>query len=120
MDIGEFCEYCRSRAGRVTEDTPFGDNVLVYKIENKMFALASLTDLPPTVNLKCDPAHAMELRERYEAVREGYHMNKKHWNTIVLDGSVPPREVRTMVDESYDLVVSGLSKKIRERIRKGK
>lgn len=75
-----------------------------------MFALAALDELPPAVNLKCDPDLALELRDRYEQVRPGYHMSKKHWNTVELDGVIPTKEIRKMIDHSYDLVVESLPK----------
>ena len=89
----------------------FGDDVLVFKVAGKMFALAALDELPATVNLKCDPEQALELRDRYEEVRPGYHMNKKHWNTIELSGVIPDGEITKMIDHSYDLVVARLPKK---------
>jgi predicted DNA-binding protein (MmcQ/YjbR family) len=75
-----------------------------------MFAIAALMEVPPAVNLKCDPDLALELRDRYEQVRPGYHMNKKHWNTVVLDGVIPQVEIRKMIDHSYDSVVQSLPK----------
>ena len=116
MDIESFREYCLRRAGTVTESEPFGEGALVFKVEGKMFALAALNEAPPSVNLKCDPEEALALRERYDAVRPGYHMNKRLWNTVVLDGSVPDREVRAMIDASHALVVAGLPKKVRDKI----
>jgi predicted DNA-binding protein (MmcQ/YjbR family) len=110
-------EYCLEKSGKVTEGFPFGEGVLVFKVNKKIFLLLLLDVHPQTMNLKCDPERAVELRERYEAVQPGYHMNKKHWNTIVLDGSVPPREIRAMIDHSYELV-SGDSKKATEQREK--
>ena len=81
-----------------------------------MFAIADLMDVPPRVNLKCDPDLALELRDRYEQVSPGYHMNKKHWNTIELDGVIPEKEIRKMIDDSYDLVVKSLPKSRREKL----
>jgi predicted DNA-binding protein (MmcQ/YjbR family) len=75
-----------------------------------MFALAAIDTVPPSVNLKCDPDFALELRDRYEQVRPGYHMNKKHWNTVLLDGGIPENEIRRMIDQSYELVVKSLPK----------
>ena len=83
-----------------------------------MFALASLDDLPAKVNLKCDPDRALELRDRYEEVQPGYHMSKKHWNTVQLEGAIPSVEIRQMIDHSYDLVVAGLPKAQREGLKK--
>ncbi|HMB91985.1 MAG TPA: MmcQ/YjbR family DNA-binding protein, partial [Rhodothermales bacterium] len=87
-----------------------------FKVMGKMFALLAPDNLPPTLSLKCDPTEALMLRERYVAVRPGYHMNKKHWNTVTLDGSVPGDEIRTMIDASYALVVQGLKKADREKL----
>jgi len=109
MDLAQFREYCLSKP-RATEDTPFGPDVLVFKVSDKMFALAALDEVPTTVNLKCDPDLALELRDRYEQVTPGYHMNKKHWNTVGIEGGVPDPELRKMIDHSYDLVVKGLRK----------
>ena len=108
MNIETFREYCLSKPA-ATEGTPFGPDNIVFKVEGKMFALAALDEVPPAVNLKCDPDLALELRDRYEQVRPGYHMNKKHWNTVVLDGVIPEREIKKMIDHSYDLVVQSLA-----------
>jgi predicted DNA-binding protein (MmcQ/YjbR family) len=94
-------------------DFPFGDDVSVFKIRNKMFALLSLQGEQVWLNLKCDPDRALALRDIFEGVKPGYHMNKKHWNTVVLDGSIPAGEVERMIDHSYGLVVSRLPKKLR-------
>jgi len=90
------------------EDMPFGDSVVVFKVAGKMFGLLSLDEIPPTINLKCDPDRALHLRDTYPAVQPGYHMNKKHWNTITADGSIPRTELLALIDHSYDLVVAGL------------
>ena len=102
MDIESLRLYCISKRD-ATECLPFGDDTLVFKVGGKIFALANL-DGDPTVNLKCDPALAIELRERYSSVIPGYHMNKKHWNTIMLDGSIPDKDIFAWIDHSYDLV----------------
>jgi len=109
MDLEEFREYCL-RKPNAAESTPFGEDVLVFKVGGKIFALASLDDIPPRVNLKCDPERALDLRDRYEDVRPGYHMNKKHWNTVELAGRIPERELRGMIDHSYELVAARLPK----------
>ncbi len=101
------------------ETQPFGPDVLVYKVAGKMFALTVPEDFPPRVNLKCDPERALELRDEHESILPGYHMNKRHWNTVVLDGSVPAVLVREMVRHSYDLVVAGLSAKARRALQTG-
>jgi len=103
MDLAQFREYCLSKS-EATEGTPFGPTVLVFKVGGKMFALASLDEVPARVNLKCDPDLALELRDRYEQVRPGYHMNKKHWNTIDIEAGIPDAEVWKMIDHSYELV----------------
>lgn len=107
MDAAEFREYCLTKAG-ATEGTPFGADVLVFKVGGKIFALAALDEVPPRVNLKCDPDLALDLRDRYEQIKPGYHMNKKHWNTIEIEGGIPAIELRRMIDHSYELVVNNL------------
>ncbi len=109
MDLEQFREYCLRKPG-ATEGTPFGEDVLVFKVGGKMFALAALDEIPATANLKCDPDLALELRDRYEQVRPGYHMNKKHWNTVELCGEISDSDLRKMVDHSYELVVKSLPK----------
>ncbi|MDQ6861286.1 MAG: MmcQ/YjbR family DNA-binding protein [Verrucomicrobiota bacterium] len=115
MEADAFREYCLTRAG-VTEETPFGPDNLVFKVAGKMFALLGLDEIPARVNLKCDPDRALELRDRYEDVIPGYHMNKKHWNTVVIARAIPDGEIRKMIDHSYELVVSSLPKKTREQL----
>ena len=107
MDLAQFREYCLSKP-RATEGTPFRPDVLVFKVRGKMFALAALEEVPTTVNLKCEPDLALDLRDRYEQVRPGYHMNKKHWNTVEIESGIPDAEVRKMIDHSYELVVKRL------------
>jgi predicted DNA-binding protein (MmcQ/YjbR family) len=109
MDLAEFREYCLSKPG-ASEETPFGPDVLVFKVGGKIFALAALGEVPPTVNLKCDPDLALDLRDQYEQVRPGYHMNKKHWNTVELQSGIPSVELRIMIDHSYDLVTKAMRK----------
>ena len=118
MDAVEFREYCLTKS-KVTEGTPFGESVLVFKVAGKMFALMSLDGVPATANLKCNPDLALELRDRYEHVRPGYHMNKKHWNTVEIEGRIPETELRKMIDHSYDLVVQSLSRASRSTIQRG-
>lgn len=103
---------------RVVEETPFGPEVLVYKILGKIFATLGFEDEEGRMNLKCDPERALELRDDYEAVVPGYHMNKKHWNTLMLDGSLPDHLVGELIDHSYELVVQGMPKKTREILKK--
>jgi len=116
MDIESFRDYCLKKP-HATEGMPFGEDTLVFKVAGKMFALTSLDEIPATANLKCDPDLALELRDRYEQVRPGYHMNKKHWNTVEIDSGLPESELRKMIDHSYDLVAKSLSKALRERLR---
>ncbi len=115
MDLEKFREYCLNKP-HVTEGTPFGEDVLVFKVHGKMFALAALDEVPAAVNLKCDPDLALELRDRYEQVRPGYHMNKKHWNTVEIDSGIPEAELRRMINHSYKLVVKSLPKKTRVKL----
>ena len=109
MYLAQFREYCLSKS-RATESLPFGPDVLVFKVGGKMFALAALDEVPTTVNLKCDPDLALDLRDRYEQVTPGYHMNKKHWNTVEIETGIPGAELRKMIDHSYDLVANSLPK----------
>ena len=115
MTRDDVIDVCASQRGAV-EDYPFGDSVAVFKVGDRMFALVSLEGNPGSVNLKCDPGLALELRARYPAVRPGYHQDKRHWNTVELDGSVDDDELREMIDHSYDLVVSRLPRKVRAEI----
>jgi predicted DNA-binding protein (MmcQ/YjbR family) len=109
MNLETFREYCLAKLG-ATETTPFGPDNLVFKVADKMFALASLDEVPASANLKCDPDRALELRDRYEEVQPGYHMSKKHWNTVDLEGGIPEVELKEMIDHSYELVVASLPK----------
>ncbi|MDR1225851.1 MAG: MmcQ/YjbR family DNA-binding protein [Prevotellaceae bacterium] len=113
MDVEQLREYCLSKKG-VTESFPFDDTALVFKVCGKIFAMIALDD--GWMNLKCDPEKAIELREQYPAVMPGYHMNKKQWNTVVLDDSVLSKTICEWVDDSYDLVVQKLTKKLREAL----
>jgi predicted DNA-binding protein (MmcQ/YjbR family) len=117
MDVAEFREYCLTKPD-ASEGTPFGPDVLVFKVGGKMFALAALDEVPATVNLKCDPDLALDLRDRYEQVRPGYHMNKKHWNTVEIEAGIPVVELRRMIDHSYELVVERLPKAARANQRR--
>ena len=102
MDIVTLREYCLSKK-RSTESFPFGEETLVFKADGKIFALVNL-DGDLSINLKCEPSLAIELREKFSSVTPGYHMNKKHWNTVLLDGSVPDKEVFYWIDHSYNLI----------------
>ena len=112
MNIEELREYCLQKR-LVTEGFPFDETTLVFKVAGKMFALTNLEG-EFTINLKCDPERAIDLRERYSCVRPGYHMSKKHWNTIEMDDSVQDGILKEWIDHSYDLVVSGLPKKLKK------
>ena len=116
MQVDAFRDYCLKKRG-VVEDTPFGEEDLVFKVGGKMFALLTLEEVPPAANLKCDPDLALELRDRYEQVRPGYHMNKKHWNTVEIASGIPEPELRKMIDHSYELVVQGLPKAARTSLK---
>jgi predicted DNA-binding protein (MmcQ/YjbR family) len=116
-DFKALRDYCNQKPGAV-EDYPFDETTLVFKVEGKMFALMPLDrrDEPPSINLKCDPTLAEMLRTIYDAVKPGYHMDKRHWNTVIVDGSIPMPEIYEMIDNSYDLVVKGLPKNTREKL----
>ena len=115
MTRDDVLELCESMPGAV-EDYPFGDDVAVFKVGGRMFALVPLDEGSGRVNLKCDPDLALELRARFPAVSPGYHQNKRHWNTVELDGSIDEDELREMVDHSYELVVSQLPRAERARL----
>jgi predicted DNA-binding protein (MmcQ/YjbR family) len=116
MTLEHIREHCLKKKF-VTEEFPFGETTFVYKVMGKMFLLTNL-DPPLSINIKCEPEQAIELRERYESVQPGYHMNKKHWNTVDVDGSVPEKLIFKWIDDSYDLVVQSLPKVKREKIKK--
>lgn len=106
---------CLSLPG-AREEFPFDEGTSVFKVAGKMFALSRLTARPLSVSLKCEPDLAVQLRTTYPAITAGYHLNKRHWNTVVIDGSVPDRLVHEMVEDSYDLVVAGLPRREREKL----
>lgn len=114
MDIEAYRGYCLAKPG-VTEELPFGPDTLVFKVMGKLFALSGVEEFK-SINLKCEPERATELRDRFPAVQPGYHMNKKHWNTVLMDGTLPHKMVLELIDHSYDLVVKGLPKKDREAL----
>lgn len=116
MNIEEFREYCLSKKG-VSEEFPFGPDTLVYKVMGKIFALTGLDSPDFSVNLKCEPEMAEDLREKYMFVKPGYHMNKKHWNTINFDDANVGNEILSQwIDISYQLVVESLPKKLHKEI----
>jgi predicted DNA-binding protein (MmcQ/YjbR family) len=106
---------CLGRTG-ATEEFPFGPHTSVFKVAGKMFALSALRSRPLKVSLKCDPDLAEALRDSYQEIQPGYHLNKRHWNTVTLDGSLSDAMVRGMIEDSYDLVVAGLPRAARERL----
>ncbi len=114
MNIEAFRNYCIAKKG-VTEGFPFDEYTLVFKVIGKMFALAPLERLPSQANLKCDPEKAVALREEYDGIIAGYHMSKKHWNTIFLE-QLPPNFIKEQIDHSYDLVVAGLTRKLKAEL----
>lgn len=114
MNIETYREYCLQKPG-TSEHFPFDNVTLVFKVGGKMFALADVDEFT-SINLKCDPEEAVQLREQHDGITAGYHMSKKHWNTVMMDGSVPFPLVRKMIDNSYQLVCSTLPKKEREKL----
>jgi len=110
MDIETFRNYCLHKKG-VTESLPFDENTLVFKVLSKVFALTNLIKMPLAVNLKCDPERAIELREIHSEITPGYHMNKKHWNTIIFESGLPTSMLTELIDHSYELVISKMTKK---------
>jgi predicted DNA-binding protein (MmcQ/YjbR family) len=114
MNIEELRDYCLSKEG-CEETFPFGDETMVFKVNGKVFLLAGLEYNPVQFNAKCNPELALELRERYPCVIPGYHMNKKHWNTIVCDGSVSDILYREWIDHSYELVAASSGKKVAKK-----
>lgn len=116
MDIEIVRKYCLNKKG-VTECFPFDETTLVFKVINKIFALLNL-EFPHSINLKCDPVKAIELREKYEEIKPGHHMNKKHWNTLDLTGTLKDDLVCELIDHSYELVVKGLPRKQQKELEK--
>ncbi len=116
MNIEGYRAHCLSKKG-VTEEFPFGEETLVFKVMGKVFALSSVQSFA-SINLKCDPEKGVELREKFSSVLPGYHMNKKHWITVLVDGSIPDKQVLGWIDDSYELVVAHLSKAQKEQLKK--
>jgi predicted DNA-binding protein (MmcQ/YjbR family) len=112
LGLEEISEFASALAG-VTEEQPFGPNVDVLKVGGKIFAILSPESTPQSISLKCDPDLAIELRHQYAAVIPGYHLNKRLWNTVHVDGTIPDEEITRMLTHSYDQVVAGLSKSVR-------
>ena len=124
MNFEDFRSYCLSKSG-TTEDFPHGNTAVWFKVMGKMFAMTFINDFkfegqmaaPFTfVNLKCDPEKALELREKFPAVRPGWHQNKKFWNSVFMNGSLSDEAFRSMIDHSYEQVVAGLTKKLKEEL----
>ncbi len=113
MHIEDIREYCLKKKA-VTESFPFDNKTLVFKVGGKIFSLVMLESIPLKINLKCDPDKALDLREQYKSVQAGYHSNKRHWNTLELCGEVDKIEVFSLIDHSYELVVSNLTKKLKK------
>ena len=117
MHVEEFREYCLRKKG-VTEELPFDESTLVFKVMGKMFALTKLGSQPFKINLKCDPERALVLREDYTEIQPGYHMSKKHWNTITPSPSFSSKKLTQLIDHSYTLVVQKLTKIQKETLKK--
>jgi predicted DNA-binding protein (MmcQ/YjbR family) len=118
MNLETYYEYCLSKKG-VTEHFPFDQDTLVFKVGGKMFALSSLIQWEkgePSVNVKCNPDYALELRGQYSDVQPGFHMSKTHWNTVTINGSIPDSFVKKLIDDSYELVFNSLTKKLQTEI----
>lgn len=115
MNIEELREYCLQKPG-TTEGLPFGEDTLVFKVGDKIFLLTSLVT-GNRFNAKCDPERAIELREQFDEIIPGFHMNKKHWNTVFMDGRLTRKQLNELIDHSYELVLSSLPKKLQEEIR---
>ena len=113
MELEQIREYCLAKK-HVTEDMPFGDGTLCYRVMDKIFLLANISSKPLRINLKCDPENAEALRDKFENVVPSYHMNKKHWNTIIIDHSLKSSYIKEWIDWSYQLIVASLPKSIRK------
>jgi predicted DNA-binding protein (MmcQ/YjbR family) len=114
MDLDAIRKYCLDKK-YTTEEFPFGDTTLVFKVNGKIFLLLGLDYRPLQFNVKCDPELAVELREAYSSVIPAFHMNKKHWNTVIVNGQLNSRQIREMIDASYDLVVKKLPRNKRKK-----
>jgi predicted DNA-binding protein (MmcQ/YjbR family) len=116
IKLEDLRKYCSLKNG-VKEDFPFDLSILTFKVCDKIFLLTDINSEELSINLKCRPEHALHLRALYPQVTPGYHMNKKHWNTILIDGQIPDSEIYLMIDESYELVLSGVKKSLRDMIK---
>jgi predicted DNA-binding protein (MmcQ/YjbR family) len=115
MNIEDYRNYCLQKPG-VTEGFPFGEQTIVFKVMNKMFSLTGVENFV-SINLKCNPELAIELREEFHSIKPGFHMNKKHWNTVENEGDVTDKKIFELTDLSYNLVVKGLTKKLKEELK---
>lgn len=115
INVESYREYCLAKPG-VTEGFPFSESALVFKVMNKIFAICDI-DSFEFINLKCDPERAIELRDKFEAIKPGYHMNKQHWNSVYIDGTLSDELIYELVDHSYDLIAASLPKKLREELK---
>lgn len=115
MDAEEIREYCLQKNG-VEESFPFGNETLVFKVGNKIFLLMGIESNPIQFNAKCMPDKAIELREKYSTILPGYHMNKQHWNTVICNGTLPKKLVFSLIDDSYELILNSLPKKVRSEL----
>ncbi len=116
MDLDDIRRYCLKKKGKITEEFPFDEETLVFKVFGKMFLLTNVNQIPLSMNLKCEPERAMELRERYTGITPAYHQSKMHWNSVEIDGTIPESLVYEMIDHSYDEVVKKLPVKLKEKI----
>ena len=115
MTLEDFYEYCLAKPG-VEETFPFDEHTLVFKVMGKMFAITGLNREEFKVNLKCDPDRSLELREQYEEIEPGWHMSKRHWNTVNFEGELSEKLIRELIDNSYDLIVKSLTKKLQAEL----
>ena len=115
MDAAELRRWCLAQTGAV-EDFPFGPEHSVFKVGGKIFAISALDRTPLAVSVKCEPELALQLRASYAAVRPGYHLNKRYWNTVTVDGSLPDQLIRDLIEDSYDLVVRALPRRTRMQL----
>lgn len=116
MELEEIRQHCLLKPG-VTEDFPFDESVLAFRVMGKIFLLTNIDAFPQSFNVKCEPELALELRDQYDAVQPGYHMNKKHWNTIMLDGTVQDTLLIDWIDHSYERVAAGLTRAQRDQLK---
>jgi predicted DNA-binding protein (MmcQ/YjbR family) len=115
MNIESLREYCMAKKG-AEETLPFGPDTLVFKVGGKMFLIAGLEYSPMQFNVKCEPEKAIALREQYTCIIPGFHMSKSHWNTVIADGTLTTKQLHDMIDDSYQLIISGLSKKLQQEL----